>query len=95
MKLTGPIVDSIRGFAHAGGFATARRCLRFVAFFESFVSETPSSSELSHSTIVDIVLMSLSILRNSALSDVMLVDKIPNLMPLSTVRNSTNAILSF
>jgi len=25
-----PSVDSIRGFAHAAGFAAARRCLRFL-----------------------------------------------------------------
>jgi len=25
-----PSVDSIRGFAHAAGFATARRCLQFL-----------------------------------------------------------------
>jgi len=31
-----PSVDSIRGFAHAAGFAAARRCLRFLAIL-SFV----------------------------------------------------------
>jgi len=27
-----PGVESIRGFAHAAGFAAARRCLRFLVF---------------------------------------------------------------
>jgi len=32
-------VDSIRGFAHAAGFAAARRCLRFLVYIFIFIRQ--------------------------------------------------------
>jgi len=35
-----PSNDSIRGFAHAAGFAAARRCLRFLVVISSVIIVT-------------------------------------------------------